>query len=202
MPSISVAVNKENEMIPSSELVAVEEDYYSSGAYSSGENDDKKPDTGNIEEAESSLRENGSLNYEETLNRAVELLPELWKLAGSPQEAVLSFRRALLHHQNLNAETTAKIQKEFVVFLLYNGGEEAVPPNLRSQMDSSFVPRNNIEEAILLLMILLRKVSLKMIEWDPMVLDHLSYATAISGGLGALCTQLEELPPGVIDEKE
>lgn len=305
-------------MIPSSELVAVEEDYYSSGAYTSGENDDKKPDTGNIEEAESSLRENGSLNYEEarallgryeyqkgnieaalhvfegidittvtpkmkisllqkgesrkklshnhtdpplsihavgllleaiylkskslqilqrykeaaesckvildivesslpeglpenfgadcklqeTLNRAVELLPELWKLAGSPQEAVLSFRRALLHHQNLNAETTAKIQKEFAVFLLYNGGEEAVPPNLRSQMDSSFVPRNNIEEAILLLIILLRKVSLKMIKWDPMVLDHLSYATAICGGLGALCMQLEELPPGVIDEKE
>lgn len=305
-------------MIPSSELVAVEEDYYSSGAYSSGENDDKKPDTGNIEEAESSLRENGSLNYEEarallgryeyqkgnieaalhvfegidiatvtpkmkislvqkgesrkklshnhtdpplsihavgllleaiylkskslqilqrykeaaesckvildivesslpeglpenfgadcklqeTLNRAVELLPELWKLAGSPQEAALSFRRALLHHQNLNVETTANIQKEFVVFLLYNGGEEAAPPNLRSQMDSSFVPRNNIEEAILLLMILLRKVSLKMIEWDPMVLDHLSYATSISGGLGALCTQLEELPPGVINEKE
>ncbi|KAI3667998.1 hypothetical protein L6452_43069 [Arctium lappa] len=157
---------------------------------------------------ESSLPEGLPENFgadcklQETLNRAVELLPELWKLAGSPQEAVLSFRRALLHHQNLNAETTAKIQKEFVVFLLYNGGEEAVPPNLRSQLDGSFVPRNNIEEAILLLMMLLRKVSLKMIEWDPMVLDHLSYATAICGGLGALCTQLEELPPGVIDEKE
>lgn len=38
----------------------------SSGAYSSqatGEND-RRPDTGNIEEAESSLRENGSLNFE------------------------------------------------------------------------------------------------------------------------------------------
>ncbi|KAM0050914.1 putative tetratricopeptide-like helical domain superfamily, protein NPG1 [Helianthus debilis subsp. tardiflorus] len=239
----------ENEMIRSSESLAVND--YSSDAndYSSqatGEND-KKIDTGNIEEAESSLRENGSLNYEEarallgryeyqkgnieaalhvfegidlatvvpkmktsltqrseprkkvshnygdpplsthavgllleaiylkskslqmlqrykeaaqsckvildiiesslpeglpenfgtdcklqeTLNHAIELLPELWKLAGSPQEAVLSFRRALLHHQTLNAETTAKIQKDFAYFLLYNGGEEAVPPNLR-----------------------------------------------------------------------
>lgn len=138
----------------------------------------------------------------ETLNHAIELLPELWKLAGSPQEAVLSFRRALLHHQSMNPEAMAKIQKDFAVFLLYNGGEEAIPPNLRSQMDSSFVPRNNIEEAILLLMILLRKVSLKMINWDPAVLYHLSYALSISGGLGALCTQLEELPPGVLDKTE
>nr|XP_043611256.1 protein NPGR2 [Erigeron canadensis] len=139
---------------------------------------------------------------QETLNHAVELLPELWKLAGSPQEAVLSFRRALLHHQKLNAETTAKIQKDFALFLLYNGGEEAIPPNLRSQMDTSFVPKNNIEEAILLLMILLRKVSLKMIKWDPMILDHLSYALSISNGLGAMCSQLEELPAGIIDNKE
>ncbi|CAH1417810.1 unnamed protein product [Lactuca virosa] len=138
----------------------------------------------------------------ETLNHAIELLPELWKLEGSPQEAVLSFRRALLHHQSLNPETTAKIQKDFAVFLLYNGGEEAIPPNLRSQMDTSFVPRNNIEEAILILMILLRKVSLKMIKWDPAVLYHLSYALSISGGLGALFSQLEELPPGVLDKKE
>ncbi|KAJ0792478.1 putative tetratricopeptide-like helical domain superfamily, protein NPG1 [Helianthus annuus] len=310
----------ENEMIRSSESLAVND--YSSDAndYSSqatGEND-KKIDTGNIEEAESSLRENGSLNYEEarallgryeyqkgnieaalhvfegidlatvipkmktsltqrseprkkvshnygdpplsthavgllleaiylkskslqmlqrykeaaqsckvildiiesslpeglpenfgidcklqeTLNHAIELLPELWKLAGSPQEAVLSFRRALLHHQTLNAETTAQIQKDFAYFLLYNGGEEAVPPNLRSQMDTSFVPKNNIEEAILLLMILLRKVSLQMIKWDPLILDHLSYALSISNGLGALCAQLEELPPGIIDSNE
>ncbi|XP_052623857.1 protein NPGR2-like [Lactuca sativa] len=49
----------------SSESLAVED--CSSGAYSSqatGEND-RRPDTGNIEEAESSLRENGSLNFEE-----------------------------------------------------------------------------------------------------------------------------------------
>ncbi|CAK9162191.1 unnamed protein product [Ilex paraguariensis] len=139
---------------------------------------------------------------QETLNKAVELLPELWKLADSPNGAILSYRRGLLHHWNLQSDTTAKIQKEFSIFLLYSGGGEASPPNLRSQMDSSFVPRNNIEEAILLLMILLRKVTLKRIEWDPSILDHLTYALSISGGLGALANQLEELLPGIIDRRE
>lgn len=138
---------------------------------------------------------------QETLNNAVELLPELWKLADCPREAIFSYRRALLHPWNLDTQTTAKVQKEFAIFLLYSGGE-ANPPNLRSQMDSSFVPKNNIEEAILLFMILLRKVSLKIIEWDPSVLDHLSYALSISGGLRALANQLEELLPGVIDRKD
>lgn len=138
---------------------------------------------------------------QETLNKAVELLPELWKLADSPREAVLSYRRALLHHWNLDASTTAKIQKEFAIFLLYSG-VEAIPPDLRSQMDSAFVPKNNIEEAILLLIILMRKFSLKKIEWDPSILDHLSYAFSISGGLEALANQVEELLPGVIDRTE
>ncbi|KAG8389176.1 hypothetical protein BUALT_Bualt02G0201800 [Buddleja alternifolia] len=138
---------------------------------------------------------------QETINKAVELLPELWKLADSPREAILSYRRALLHHWNLDAQTTAKIQKGFAVFLLYSGAE-AIPPNLQSQMDTSFVPKNNIEEAILLLIILLRKVSLKRIEWDPSILDHLTYALSISGGLRALAHQVEELLPGIMDSNE
>ncbi|KAK7393373.1 hypothetical protein VNO78_21926 [Psophocarpus tetragonolobus] len=156
---------------------------------------------------ESSLPEGLPNNFgvecklQETLNKAVELLPELWKLADCPREAILSYRRALLHEWNLDAETIAKIQKEFVVFLLYSGGE-ATPPTLRSQMDGSFVPRNNIEEAILLLMILLRKVSLNRIEWDPSILDHLSFALSVSGDLTALATQLEELLPGTIHRSE
>ncbi|KAI4301063.1 hypothetical protein L6164_034380 [Bauhinia variegata] len=156
---------------------------------------------------ESSLPEGLPENFgaecklQETLSKAVELLPELWKLADCPHEGILSYRRALLHQWNLDAETTAKIQKEFVVFLLYSGGE-ASPPNLRSQMDSSFVPRNNIEEAILLLMILLRKVSLKRIEWDPSILDHLSFALSVSGDLITLAHQWEELLPGIIDRRE
>ncbi|KAK7277488.1 hypothetical protein RJT34_22501 [Clitoria ternatea] len=138
---------------------------------------------------------------QETLSKAVELLPELWKLADCPRDAILSYRRALLHHWNLDAETVAKIQKEFVVFLLYSG-EEATPPNLRSQMDGSFVPRSNIEEAILLLMILLRKVSVNRIEWDPSILGHLSFALSVSGDLTALASQMEELLPGTIHRSE
>lgn len=143
----------------------------------------------------------GDCKLQETLNKAVELLPELWKLADSPHEAILSYRQALLLNWNLDAVTTAKIQKEFAIFLLYCGSE-ASPPNLRSQMGSSFVPRNNIEEAILLLMILLRKVTLKRIEWDPSILDHLSFALSVAGDLRALANQLEELLPGLIDWKE
>ncbi|XP_060180779.1 protein NPGR2-like isoform X1 [Lycium barbarum] len=139
---------------------------------------------------------------QETLSKAVELLPELCKLADAPREAIMSYRRALLHHWNLDIQTTAKIQKEFAIFLLYSGAESC-PPNLRSQMDgTSFVPRNNIEEAILLLMILLRKISLERIEWDPSILDHLSYALSISGGLKTLASKVEELLPRTIDRQE
>ncbi|GKU86252.1 hypothetical protein SLEP1_g800 [Rubroshorea leprosula] len=160
-----------------------------------------------VDTVESSLPEGLPENFgvdsklKETLNKAVELLPELWKLGDCPLEAILSYRRALLHQWNLDAETFARIQKEYAIFLLYSGGE-ASPPNLRSQMDSSFVPKNNTEEAILLLMILLRKVSLKRIEWDPSILEHLSFALCVSGALTALANQVEELIPGIIDRKE
>ncbi|CAI9107584.1 OLC1v1006972C2 [Oldenlandia corymbosa var. corymbosa] len=143
----------------------------------------------------------GDCKLQETLSKAVELLPELWKLADSPSETILSYRRSLLHPWNLDAQTLAGIQKEFAIYLLYSGGE-ANPPNLRIQMDSSFVPKNNIEEAILLLMILLREATLKRIEWDPSVLDHLSYALCISGGFIPLANQMEELLPGTMERKD
>lgn len=54
---------KADEMVPSSESLATKD--YSTSAYSSQAGEaERKPDTGNIEEAESSLRESGSLNYE------------------------------------------------------------------------------------------------------------------------------------------
>ncbi|CAA2965553.1 tetratricopeptide repeat 7A-like [Olea europaea subsp. europaea] len=143
----------------------------------------------------------GDCKLQETINKAVELLPGLWKLADHPSEAILSYRRALLHQWNLDAQITAKIQKEFAIFLLYSG-VEANPPSLQSQMDSSFVPKNNTEEATLLLIILLRKFTLKRIEWDPSILDHLCYALSISGGLRALANQVEELLPGFLQQKE
>ncbi|KAK6914126.1 hypothetical protein RJ641_021447 [Dillenia turbinata] len=138
---------------------------------------------------------------QETLNKTVELLPELWKVDGAFQEAILSYRQALLHHWNLDMQTMSKIEREFAIFLLYSGCE-ASPPNLRSQVEGSFVPRNNIEEAILLLLILLRKYARRWIPWDPSILDHLSFAVSIAGDLKALAHQIEELLPNITEGGE
>ncbi|PHT49324.1 hypothetical protein T459_35587 [Capsicum annuum] len=51
-------------------------------------------------------------------------------------------------------------------------------------------------------MILLKKISLQWIEWDPSILDHLSYALSISGGLKTLACKVEELLPRIIDRQE
>ncbi|KAL2325129.1 hypothetical protein Fmac_024187 [Flemingia macrophylla] len=138
---------------------------------------------------------------QETVANAVELLPELWKLAGSPQDVISSFRRALLYHWNLDTKASARLQKEFALFLLFSGCE-ASPPTLRSQLDCSFVPRNNIEEAVLLLLILLRKSVLGSIVWDPSLIDHLSFALSVSGEFVTLAQQVEELLPENMERKD
>ncbi|KAL2530831.1 no pollen germination related 2 [Forsythia ovata] len=137
----------------------------------------------------------------ETLNKAVELLPELWKLSYTPQEAILAYRRALLYQWNLDIETRTKVEKDFAIFLLYSGND-ATPPNLRVQMEGAFIPRNNIEEAVLLLLLILRKFSLRRIGWDPSILNHLFFALSIAGEFRSLAYQVEELPPGIIEGKE
>lgn len=160
-----------------------------------------------LDTVESALPEGIPENYtadckfQEIINKAVELLPGLWVLSWAPEEAILSYRRALLYHWNLDMETRTKIEKDFAVFLLYSG-TDASPPNLRSQMESSFVPRNNIEEAALLLLILLRKFANKKIGWDPTILYHLSFALTVAGDLRRLAHCVEELPPGVIETRE
>ncbi|KAG6571538.1 Protein NPGR2, partial [Cucurbita argyrosperma subsp. sororia] len=78
---------------------------------------------------------------QETVTKAAELLPELWKLADASQEAILSYRRALLHLWNLDAGTTARIQKEFAIFLLYRdtralaGQIEELPPGILQRQE-------------------------------------------------------------------
>ncbi|KQJ97046.1 hypothetical protein BRADI_3g28490v3 [Brachypodium distachyon] len=137
----------------------------------------------------------------EIICKAVEFLPELWKLGGFSLEAISSYRRSLLNNWNLDGETIANIQKEFAAFLLYSGCE-ARPPNLHAQLDGSFVPRNNLEEATLLLMILLRKFNLGRVERDPTVMHHLTFALSMSGQLKPLAVQFEELLPGLLDKRE
>lgn len=133
---------------------------------------------------------------QETVSHAVELLPELWKQAGCYPEAMLSYRRALLSQWNLDNDCCARIQKAFAVFLLYSG-VEAGPPSLAVQIDGSYVPKNNLEEAILLLMILMRKFYLGIIQWDPSVMEHLTFALCLCGQTSVLAKQVEEIMPGV-----
>ncbi|KAK9062582.1 hypothetical protein SSX86_019769 [Deinandra increscens subsp. villosa] len=138
---------------------------------------------------------------QEIVNKSVELLPELWKLACDPQSTILSYRRALLYHWNLDNRTRMNIEKEFAIFLLYSGCD-ANPPNLKSQMESSYAPKNNLEEAILLLLILLKKIVIGIIEWDPSIYYHLSFALSFSCDLTSLAHQIEEFPPGILEIKE
>ncbi|KAM7479679.1 hypothetical protein LguiA_027892 [Lonicera macranthoides] len=133
----------------------------------------------------------------DTVSRAVELLPELWKQAGDYNEAMSAYRRALLSQWNLDNDCCARIQKGFAVFLLYSGVEVS-PPSLAYQIDGSYVPRNNLEEAILLLMILMRKFYLGKTEWDPFVIEHLTFALSLCSQTSVLAKQLEEVLPGTM----
>ncbi|XP_019424192.1 PREDICTED: tetratricopeptide repeat protein 7B-like [Lupinus angustifolius] len=133
---------------------------------------------------------------QEIVSHAVELLPELWKYAGCYDEAMSAYRHALLSPWNLDNDYSARIQKAFAVFLLYSG-VEASPPSLAVQVEGSYVPKNNLEEAILLLMILLQKFSLGKIKWDPSIMEHLTFALSECGQTSILAKQLEELLPGV-----
>ncbi|KAF9597126.1 hypothetical protein IFM89_015955 [Coptis chinensis] len=133
---------------------------------------------------------------QETVSKSVELLPELWKQADCYQEATSSYRRALLSQWNLDDECSARIQKSFALFLLYSG-VEASPPSLAVQIDGSYVPKNNLEEAILLLMILLKKFHDGKTKWDPSLLDHLTFALCVCGQTSVLARQYEEVLPGI-----
>ena len=133
---------------------------------------------------------------QEIVTQAVELLPDLWKQAGFYHEAITAYRRALLSQWNLDNDCCARIQKGYAVLLLY-GGVEAGPPSLAVQIDGSYVPKNNLEEAILLLMILMRKFILGKTQWDPSVMDHLTFALSVCSQTPVLAKQLEEIMPGV-----
>lgn len=138
---------------------------------------------------------------QETVSHAVELLPELWKQAGCYPEAMSAYRRALLSQWNLDNDCCARIQKGFAVFLLYSG-VEAGPPSLAAQIDGSYVPKNSLEEAILLLMILMRKFYLGKTTWDPSVIEHLTFALSLCSQTPVLAKQLEEVMPGVLHRAE
>ncbi|KAF2302233.1 hypothetical protein GH714_033824 [Hevea brasiliensis] len=133
---------------------------------------------------------------QDTVSQAVELLPELWKQAGCYEEAMSTYRRALLSQWNLDNDCCARIQKGFAVFLLHSG-VEAGPLSLAAQIDGSYVPKQNLEEAVLLLMILIRKFYLGKTKWDPSVMEHLTFALSLCSQTSIVAKQLEEIMPGV-----
>ncbi|KAK6917995.1 hypothetical protein RJ641_016417 [Dillenia turbinata] len=141
------------------------------------------------------------LKLQETVSQAVELLPELWKQGGCYQEAMAAYRRALLSQWNLDDECCSRIQKAFALFLLYSG-VEAGPYSLAVQVDGSYVPRNNLEEASLLLMIILRNSYLGKVKWDSSVMEHLTVALSLCSQTSALAKQFEEVMPGVYNRAD
>uniref|UniRef100_A0ACD6AMM7 Uncharacterized protein n=1 Tax=Avena sativa TaxID=4498 RepID=A0ACD6AMM7_AVESA len=152
-----------------------------------------------------SMFQNGTPDIEqklqETINKSVELLPEAWKKAGSLQDTLASYRRALLSPWNLDEECIARIQKRFAVFLLY-GCVEGSPPSCASQAEGTFVPKNNVEEAILLLTILVQKWYQGKTHWDPSVMEHLTYALSICSKPSLIANHLEEVLPGIYPRTE
>ncbi|PKU63492.1 hypothetical protein MA16_Dca019301 [Dendrobium catenatum] len=90
------------------------------------------------------------------------------------------------------------IQKRFAVLLLY-GGVEAGPPCLAAQTDGS---KNNLEEAILLLMILLKKWYLGQIQWDTSLMDHFTFALSQCKQTIILSRHIEEVLPGMYPRRD
>ncbi|KAK6160602.1 hypothetical protein DH2020_003983 [Rehmannia glutinosa] len=133
----------------------------------------------------------------EIFHRAFELLPNLYLQAGSLDEAISAYRRALLKPWNLDPQRLAKVQKDLAATLLYGG----VETNISSQFKPTF-PKNSKEESILLLFILMQKILYGEIEWDPDIINHLTFALAISGQFDSLADHVEQILPGVYNRDE
>ena len=132
---------------------------------------------------------------------ALEYLPKLWMRSGCFDEAIIAYRKALAKPWNLDSQRCANLQKDLAVTLLYCGVEVKFPQEF-AQERNLVSPGNNIEEAILLLLILTRKLSLQEIKWDPELVNHLMYALSLSGHYEVLASHLEMLLPGTYTRSE
>lgn len=124
----------------------------------------------------------------------------LWMQAGYLDEAVNAYRRALVKPWNLEPQRLARVQKELAVMLLYGGVEASLPPS--TTVRGMMVPNDNVEEATLLLFALIRKVLLGKMDWDPEVMDHLTFALTITGQFVSLANHVEQVIPGTYDRAE
>nr|AJT59693.1 No pollen germination related 1 protein [Dimocarpus longan] len=137
---------------------------------------------------------------QDMFHKALELLPHLWIKAGFLDEAIIAYRRALVKPWNLDAQKLASVQKDLAATLLYGGVEASLPPQL--QVCGPTAPKDNMEEAILLLLILMEKVAYKEIKWDEEIMDHLTYALSISGQFELLAEHVEQALPGTYSRSE
>ena len=132
---------------------------------------------------------------------ALEYLPKLWMRSGCFDETIIANRKALAKPWNLDSQRSANLQKDLAVTLLYCGVEVKFPQEF-AQERNLVSPGNNIEEAILLLLILTRKLSLQEIKWDPELVNHLMYALSLSGHYEVLASHVEMLLLGTYNRSE
>lgn len=144
------------------------------------------------------INEDGKLL--EMFHRALELLPKLWLQAGSLDEAIAAYRRALLRPWNLDPQRLAKVQKDLAATLLYGGVEARIPSEFKP-VGAKF-PESSTEESILLLFILMQKVLYGEIQWDPDIMDHLTFALSMSGQFESLADHVEQVLPGIYNRAE
>ncbi|CAL0327106.1 unnamed protein product [Lupinus luteus] len=137
---------------------------------------------------------------QEMFHSALELLPNLWIKAGSLDEAVTAYRRALVKPWNLEQPRLAALQKDLATTLLYGGVEVGPPSPLQVSGPSTL--KSNVEESILLLLILMSKMLIQEIDWDAEVMDHLTFALSITGMFETLADCVEQILPGIFDRAE
>ncbi|KAF9621177.1 hypothetical protein IFM89_016671 [Coptis chinensis] len=137
---------------------------------------------------------------QEILHKSLELLPSLWKQAGFLDEAIAAYRLALSKPWNLHSQKLATIQKDLAGILIHGGVEVSFPPQLRIWGPTT--PKDNMEEAILLLFILMRKITFEEIRWDPEIMDHLTFALSVSGQFEFLAEHVEQVLPGIYNRAE
>lgn len=125
---------------------------------------------------------------QEVFHKALELLPSLWTKAGDFHETVASYRRALSRQWNLDPQRLAVTQKSLALVLLYGSVEAS--------------PKDSTEEAIVLLMLLVKKMVVGGIQWDAELVDHLAYALSMVGQFEVLANYLEQILPGVYTRGE
>ncbi|KAK8552034.1 hypothetical protein V6N12_040650 [Hibiscus sabdariffa] len=137
---------------------------------------------------------------QEMFHKALELLPNLWIKVGCLDEAITAYRRALVKPWNLDPQRLASVQKDLAATLLYGGVETSLPPHLH--VWGSTTPNSNVEEAILILLVLMQKVAFGEIKWEAEIMDHLTFALSVTEQFELLAEHGEQASPGIYERAE